>query len=100
MPWGEFFRARMTVLMPILRTRAVSRTPEPLNAIFAAFIGVGELKHVRTDGATIANMASRGITMAIYVVRVATRTVNGDGCHETTSLKDTHHTRSTVEVQT
>ena len=33
LPWGEFFRARMTVLMPILRTRAVSRTPEPLNAI-------------------------------------------------------------------
>jgi hypothetical protein len=33
LPWGEFFRARMTALMPILRTRAVSRTPEPLNAI-------------------------------------------------------------------
>ena len=33
LPWGEFFRVRMTVLMPILRTRAVSRTPEPLNAI-------------------------------------------------------------------
>jgi hypothetical protein len=33
LPWGEFFKARMTVLMPILRTRAVSRTPEPLNAI-------------------------------------------------------------------
>ena len=33
LPWGEFFRARMRVLMPILRSREVSRTPEPLNAI-------------------------------------------------------------------
>ncbi len=33
LPWCEFFRARMTVLMPILRARAVSRTPEPLKAI-------------------------------------------------------------------
>jgi len=33
--------------------------------------------------------------MAIYVVRVATRTVNGDGCHEAMSLKGTHHTGST-----
>ena len=33
--------------------------------------------------------------MAIYVVRVATRTVNGDGCHEAMSLKGIHHTSST-----
>lgn len=32
--------------------------------------------------------------MAIYVVRVATRTVNGDGCHEAMSPKGTHHIRS------
>jgi hypothetical protein len=99
LPWGEFFRARRTVLMPILRTRAVSRTPAPLNAIstilFAGFIGVGELKHVRTGGATIANMTGRGLAMAVYSARVATRTVNGDGCHEDMSLKSTHHTGST-----
>jgi hypothetical protein len=40
-------------------------------------------------------MAGRGLPMAIYVVRVATRTVNGDGCHEAMSLKGTHDTRST-----
>ena len=28
-------------------------------------------------------------------VRVATRTVNGDGCHEAMSLKVTHHISST-----
>ena len=47
----------MTVLMPILRTRAVSRTPEPLNVISIILsltpgllrIVIGELKHVRTD---------------------------------------------------
>lgn len=50
---------------------------------------------MRTDGATIANMAGRGLPMAIYVVRVATRTVNGDGCHEAMSLKATHHISST-----
>jgi len=50
---------------------------------------------VRTGGATIANMAGRGLPMAIYVVRVATRTVNGDGCHEAISLKSTHHISST-----
>lgn len=33
LPRGEFFRARKTVLMPILRTRAVSRTPVPLKAM-------------------------------------------------------------------
>lgn len=33
--------------------------------------------------------------MEIYVVRVATRTVNGDGCHEAISLKGPHHTSST-----
>ena len=33
LPQGEFFRARRTVLTPILRMRAVSRTPAPLNAI-------------------------------------------------------------------
>lgn len=33
LPWDEFFRAGRTVLMPILRTRAISRIPEPLNAI-------------------------------------------------------------------
>lgn len=64
--WGEFFRARMTVLMPMLRTRAESRAPEPLNAI-----------------------------STIYVVRVAMRAVNGDGYHGTMSLKGPHHTRST-----
>ena len=58
--WGEFFRARMTVLMPILRMRAESRAPEPLNAIstIAGFTGIGELKRVRAGGATIANMTS------------------------------------------
>ncbi len=72
LPWGEFFRARRTVLMPMLRTRAVSRTPAPLNAIstilFAGFIGVGELKHVRTGGATIANVTGRGLAMTVYTV--------------------------------
>ncbi|CRG52304.1 Uncharacterised protein [Yersinia wautersii] len=29
----EFFKARMTVLMPIFSTLAGSRTPEPLKAI-------------------------------------------------------------------
>ncbi|MFB2958829.1 hypothetical protein ACE1BM_03695 [Aeromonas jandaei] len=33
--------------------------------------------------------------MAIYVVRVATRTVNGDGCHEAVGLKRVHHISST-----
>lgn len=33
LPRGEFFNVRKTVLMPILRTRAVSQTPEPLKAI-------------------------------------------------------------------
>ena len=33
LPQGELFRARRTVLTPILRMRAVSRTPAPLNAI-------------------------------------------------------------------
>ncbi len=72
----------MTVLIPILKTRAVSRTPELLNAIstilpFAGFIGIGELKYVWRGGATIANVAIRGLPMAIYVVRVAIRAVNG-----------------------
>ncbi|ALP41352.1 hypothetical protein WL1483_1933 [Aeromonas schubertii] len=40
-------------------------------------------------------MAGRGLAMAIYVVRVATRAVNGDGCHEAMSLKGTHHISST-----
>nr|AMQ11497.1 hypothetical protein [Shigella dysenteriae] len=29
-PGGEFFKARMTVLMPTFSVLAVSRTPEPL----------------------------------------------------------------------
>ena len=66
------------------------------DARLAGFIGVGELKDVGADGATIANMASRGLPMAIYVVRVATKAVNGDGCHEVMSLKDTDHTSSTA----
>lgn len=31
--WREFFKVRMTVLMPILSVLTVSRTPAPLNAI-------------------------------------------------------------------
>lgn len=50
---------------------------------------------MRTDGATIANMAGRGLPMAIYVVRVAARAVNGDGCHEAVGLKRVHHINST-----
>ena len=52
-------------------------------------MGVGELKHVRTGWAAIANMTGRGLTMAIYVVRVATRIVNGDGCGELEGFKRT-----------
>ena len=33
--------------------------------------------------------------MAIYVVRIATRTVNGDGCHEAVGLKRVYHINST-----
>ncbi|AHA68740.1 Hypothetical protein Asd1617_05913 [Shigella dysenteriae 1617] len=31
--WREFFKVRMTVLMPIFSVLAVSRTPAPLKAI-------------------------------------------------------------------
>ncbi|WP_390894015.1 hypothetical protein [Photorhabdus temperata] len=48
-----------------------------------------------TGWATIANVTGRGLTVAICAVRVATRTVNGDGCYEVLSLKSTHHTAST-----
>lgn len=48
-----------------------------------------------TEGATIANMACGGLAMAAYAARVATRTVNGDGCHEDMSLKRTRHDSST-----
>jgi hypothetical protein len=40
-------------------------------------------------------MAGRGLPMAIYVVRIATRTVNGDGCHEAVGLKRVYHINST-----
>ena len=33
LPWVEFFSVRRMVLMPILSTRAVSRTPVPLKAM-------------------------------------------------------------------
>lgn len=63
--------------------------------LVASFIGVSELKEVGTDLATIANMASRDLTMVIYVVRAATRAVNGYGCNEELIHENTHHIDST-----
>lgn len=48
-----------------------------------------------TGKATIVNVTDRGLILAIYAIGVATRTVNGDGCHGELSLKSTHHTIST-----
>lgn len=48
-----------------------------------------------TGKATIVNVTGRCFIMAIYALGVATRTVNGDGCHGELSLKSTHHTIST-----
>lgn len=44
-------------------------------AVTAVRMLFGELKHMRANGATIANMTSKGLAMTVYAVGM---TVNGD----------------------
>ena len=68
-----------------------------LDARLASFIGVGELKDMRRGKAAITNVTGRSLAMAIYAVGVATKAVNGEGCHDALSLKSADHTDQLTE---
>ncbi|AHA65943.1 hypothetical protein Asd1617_03116 [Shigella dysenteriae 1617] len=92
--WREFFKVRMTVLMPIFSVLAVSRTPAPLKAIsviklfnarLTGLISVSELKNAVAVTAARSVMAFRVLTMAVDLCRLTTRTMNVNAGHERTS---------------
>ncbi|AHA68464.1 hypothetical protein Asd1617_05637 [Shigella dysenteriae 1617] len=92
--WREFFKVRMTVLMPIFSVLAVSRTPAPFeghfsdqlfNARLTGLISVSELKNAVAVTAAKSVMAFRVLTMAVDLCRLTTRTMNVNAGHERTS---------------
>lgn len=77
--------------MPTLSTLAESLPPAPLKAMsrilsftprVAGFVDIGELEYMMASGATVEGITRGDLTVAVYAIRLAARTVNGKGGHD------------------
>lgn len=92
--WREFFKVRMTVLMPIFQCPGGIANPGAIeghfsdqlfNARLTGLISVSELKNAVAVTAAKSVMAFRVLTMAVDLCRLTTRTMNVNAGHERTS---------------